>query len=541
MESAVCTLLGILAAMALLLTIACVNVANLMLARGAERRSELAVCAALGASRTRLIGQSLAEAMLLAAAGGASGLVLAYVAVDIVVALSPPELPRAAAIGVDGWALVFAVGLTTLIGLVVGLLPALQGSRASLRTGLHQHSVRVAGGHQVTRRMLVVVQVALALMLSVGAGLLLRSLQQLLAVPPGFDAANVLTLQVQTAGHRFRDPNAIHRFFTAVLESVRQVPGVSAAALTSQLPLTGDEDLWGVHVESPPASAADADRSAYRHAVSPGYFEAMGIPLRKGRLLDAYDLATAPLAVVVSESFARRRLPGVDPVGDRLRIGPDTGPWFTLVGIVGDVRHASLALGPVDAVYVTSEHWTQFADRARWLVVRASGDAAALTPAIRTAIASVDEDQPILRVATMNDRLRASAAERRFALLLFEAFGVVALVLAAIGTYSLLSGIVAERLREIAVRAALGAGRRGILTLVLRQGLSLTAAGIAIGVAAATMATRLLDTLLFGVSRLDPATYLGVVVLFTSMSMIASWIPAWRAARMDPNVVLRGD
>jgi putative ABC transport system permease protein len=321
---------------------------------------------------------------------------------------------------------------------------------------------------------------------------------------------------------------------------VRRIPGVSAAAFTSQLPLTGDEAAWGVHFETVPTSAADESHDGLRYAVSPGYFEAMGIQLRDGRVLNAHDRGGAPLAAVINESFASRRLPGVNPIGQRLHVGPNTGPWFTVVGVVGDVTQTSLAVGPADAVYMTAEQW-RFADNARWLVVRAQRDAAALAPAIRHAIRAIDKDQPILRVATMDDRVRVSAADRRFVLLLFGTFGVVALVLAAIGTYSLLSGNVTERTRELGVRAALGASRRSILGLVLRQGMTLTGLGIVIGMAGATVASQALVTLLFGISRLDSTTYFGVVALLTGVSAIACGFPAWRAARVPPSLALRSE
>ena len=531
-------LLAILGAVALLLTIACVNVTNLVLARGVERRTELMVRAALGASRLRLMRQLITEVVLLAIMGGLAGIALASLAVDVVMALSPHELPRAAAIRVDGGVLVFALALVTIIGLAVGIVPALYGSRADLR--VDGRATLDSHGREVTRRTLVVVQLAFALVLLAGAGLLLRSLQHLLDMPPGFEPTNVLTLQVQTAGRRFRDPNAAHQFFAAALDAVRHVPGVSMAGATSQLPLTGDQDVWGVQFEFAPPAAINESRDAYRYAVAPGYFEAMGIRLRRGRLLNAQDDGNAPRVAVISESVAKRRLPGVDAIGQRLRIGASPG-WFTIVGIVGDVRQVSLAIDPPDAVYVTNEQWTQFADQARWLVVRGQSDPVALLPAIRAAIESVDRRQPIVRVATMDERVSTSAAARRFALVLFQAFGLVSLVLASVGTYGLLSGSVTRRLREIAVRAVLGANRRSLIELVLREGLSLTVIGTVIGLGLAVPASRFLETMLFGVSRLDAVTYMGAVALLTLTSAVACWMPAWRASRLDPNAILRAD
>jgi putative ABC transport system permease protein len=531
-------LVAVLGAVLLVLLIACVNVTNLLLARGAQRRGEFAIRAALGASKARLIRQMLTESLLLATTGGAFGILMAEYGVGALVALSPPGLPRVNAISVDGTVLIFALVITTLIGLMVGLIPALHASRNDLHTGLQQGSRRTVGGHQLTRRALVVAEVALALVLLIGAGLLLRSLQRLFAVDVGFDASHLLTMQVQASGHQFDDEAATHRFFEQALEAVRQVPGVTAAAFTSQLPLSGDQDQYGVHFESNPAP--NEDHSAFRYAVTPGYFETIGIPLRRGRLLDEHDVAGAPVAVLISESLARRRFPGQDPIGQRLHIGPNEGPWYTVVGVVGDVKQTSLALTEPDAVYITTAQW-RFADSARSLVVRTRDDPAGLAPAIRDAIWSVDKNQPVVRVATMESLLAASAAERRFALILFEAFGIVALVLAATGIYGVLSGSVTERTREIGVRLALGASRGDILALVMRQGMTLTGLGVLIGLSGALVASQAIVALLFGVSRLDPITYLVVIALLVVVSVIACWVPAWRAARVDPSITLRAE
>jgi putative ABC transport system permease protein len=532
-------LLAVAGAVILLLTIACVNVTNLLLAQGAARRDEWLIRTSLGASRSRIIRQLLAETLLLASIGGVLGVVLAHTTLDALLALTPPELPRAGAITIDNSVLAFAAGLTMVIGLLVGLLPARHGFNASVPSGAPKPSMRIATGHQLTRRSLVVVQVALALVLLVAAGLLLRSLQHLFAMPPGFNPHELLTMQVQAAGRRFRDPDTTHRFFAQALDAVRQVPGVTAAAFTSQLPLTGDADEWGVHFESVPEAAADEAHDSYRYAISPGYFEAMGIPLRAGRALDAHDDAGAPLAAVINESMAKRRLPGLNPIGQRLHVGPNSGPWFTVVGVVGDITQTSLAITRSDAVYMTAEQWQRFADNARWLVVRADRDAAALTPAVRRALASIDKEQPVVRVATMDERMKISAADRRFALLLFEAFALTALILAAVGTYSLLSGSVTERTREMGIRSALGASRFDILTIVLRQGMTLTGLGIGIGIVGAGIASRALVTLLFGITPLDATTYLGVAALLAGVSLLACALPAWRAARVRPSVALR--
>jgi putative ABC transport system permease protein len=532
-------LLAVLGAVVLVLLIACVNVTNLLLARGVMRRGEFSMRAALGAPRARLLRQLLTESSLLAMLGGALGMAVAQIGVQALVVLSPPELPRVNAIRVDGTVFAFALGITAVVGLVVGLIPALHAFRGDLHVGVQQSSGRTAGGHQATRRTLVVAEVAIALVLLVSAGLLLRSLGRLFAVDPGFDASQVLTMQVQESGHRFDTDRAREQFFSQALEAVRQVPGVATAALTSQLPLSGDFETFGVQFESDRRSNIEA---GLRYAVSPDYFQTMHIPLRHGRLLDKHDVAGTPAAVVLSESFAKRKFPNQDPLGQRVRIGLDIGrsdrPWGTIVGVVGDVKQTSLALADSDAFYTSTTQWS-WVDKVQSLVIRTRGDAAGLAPAIRQAIWSVDKNQPIVRVATMNSLLDRSEAERHFVLTLFEAFGLAALVLAATGIYGVLSGSVSERIREIGLRSALGATRADILALIVRQGMSMAGLGVAIGLSGAVIASRSLITLLFGVSRLDPFTYVGVVALLVAVSMIACAVPAWRAAKVDPMVALR--
>jgi putative ABC transport system permease protein len=533
-------LLVLLGAVSLVLVIACVNVTNLLLGRGVRRRGEFSLRAALGAGRSRLIRQLLTESALLALTGGVVGVIVAMVGVRALVALSPPALPRAGAIGVDGGVFAFALVITALIGLAFGVTPALQAAGSDPHRELQLGSRRTVGGHGRTRGALVVAEVALALVLLVSSGLLLRSLRRLFGVEAGFATSHLLTMQIQTSGHRFNADTATYRFFAEALEAVRQVPGVSGAALTSQLPLSGDLDEYGVLFDPPPAGNRMGGFSVFRYAVSPGFTETMGIPLRAGRVLDPRDQAGAPLAVVISASLARHKFSAADPLGQRLHIGPLNGPLYTIVGVVGDVKQQSLALSESDAVYITAAQW-QFPDNAMSLVVRARGDPAALAPAIRRAVWSVDRDQAIARVATMDDLLAASAAERRFALILFEAFGLAALVLAAAGIYGVLAGSVAERTREIGVRAALGASRGRIVSLVVRQGMTLTGLGLALGVAGAAAATRTIVAMLFGVSHLDPLTYFGVIGLLAGVAILACGVPAWRAARVDPASTLRAE
>jgi putative ABC transport system permease protein len=442
------------------------------------------------------------------------------------------------AIAVDSGVFAFALVVTAFIGLGIGLIPAMHAYREDLQVGMRQNSRSTARSHQNMRRALVVAEVALALVLLVSAGLLLRSMERVFAVSPGFTASHLLTMQVQTASRRLDDDQANRRFFAQVLRAASDVPGVSAAALASQLPLSGDQlGTYGVRFES---SEPGKNESALRYAVSPGYLETMNIPLKRGRLLDSHDVAGAPIAVVISESLAKRKFQNGDAVGRRIHAGPEAAPWATIVGVVGDVRHTSLVAGIDDAFYMTSaQGW--FADNPMSLVVRVNGDAAALVPAIKKAIWGVDKDQPITRVVTMDALVAASEAERRFALIVFEAFALVALALAAAGIYGVLSGSVTERTREIGVRSALGASRADILALVIRQAMTLTGIGVMIGIAGAIAASRALISLLFGVSRLDPITYCGVIALLAAVAALAAWMPAWRAARVDPVRALRAE
>ena len=532
-------LLALFGAVGIVLTVACVNVAGLLLARGARRRVELAVRSALGAGHSRLLRQLLTECLFLSLLGGAAGVVVAVLAVRALVALSPSGLPRAHAIAVDGTALVFALVVSTAVALAVGLLPAFAGTRDDLREAVGRGPAPARRG--AGRDVLVVAQVMLALVLLVGSGLLFRSVRRLLAVDAGFDAPGLVTMQIQASGPRMEDDSARLRFFAAALDAVRQVPGVAEAALTSQVPLSGDDDRYGLHLD--PALAADPGElggGTYRYAVSPGYRRTMGIPLLRGRWLGPADDAGAARVAVVSASLARRRFPGLDPIGRRVRVGPADSPPYTIVGVAGDVKQVSLALGAGEAVYLPVSRW-HFTDQVLSLVVRARGEPGGLVPAVRSAVWSVDPDQAVVRAAVMEDLVAASAEDRRFALRLFETFGLAALVLVGVGMYGMLSGRVAERTREIGVRAALGASRGALVALVLRRGLALTALGIVLGMGASAAATRAITSLLYGISPLDGVTYLGVALLLGTMALVAGSVPAWRAARVDPALPLRAE
>jgi predicted permease len=517
----------------LLLLIAVVNVVTLMLGRAAERRTELVTCAAFGASRARLLTPLLAEGLLLAVVGGALGVTLAYAMVGALVTFDGLAIPRVEAISVDRTALGFAAGLSACIGVLAGCMP---GVLLSSRTEMTGAGPRIIATHQRLRRGFVAAEVALAMVLLVGAGLLVRTVQGLMSVPPGFRPEGVLTLQVQ-AGMPFRDANAVRQFFDRVREAVHAVPGVASAALTSQLPLSGDSDLFGVGTKTGSVLPADADPSAYRYTVSPGYLETMGIALHRGRTLDEGDQAAGQRVALISMSLADHRFPGRDPIGEQIRIGA-ADAWFTVVGVVGDVKQSSLAAASRDAIYVTQAQW-YFADRAVWVLLRTTVDPATIEADVRRAIQSVDANQPIFRVATMEQRVSASMGRQRFVMAAFDAFAAVALLLATIGIYGVLARGVVERTREIALRSAVGASRGRIVRLIGGQAIGVATLGMIVGGGVAVAMSRSLTALLFAVSPLDALTYAGVAALLLIATSAGTIVPAWRAARIAPAVALQ--
>lgn len=537
-------LLTIAIAVLLVLVIACANVTNLLLVRSVRRRGEFALRAALGAGGGRLLRQLLTESLLLGAVGGVAGLLVAWLGVRAFVALSPPGLPQVAAIRVDGQVFLFSLGLTTLIGLMIGAIPALHAARSDPQEFLHGSRV-TAGGHGQIRRGLVVAEVAMALVLLVGSGLLFRSLQQLFAVPVGFDSSELLTVQVQTVGSRFRAPGAAVQFFEELVDRVRHIPGVVDVAFTSQLPLSGDRDEYGVRFALNPdeaeAPGTNQGSSTFRYAVSPGYFEAMRLPLRHGRVFDTRDRDGAPLVAIVSESLARLKFGSSGgALGRRLQIGPADSAAYTVVGVVGDVKQVSLALDQAEAVYTTARQW-HGEDRTMVLMVRSNDETLSLASLVRQAVWAVDANQPIIRVQTMDQLLKVSEAERRFALTLFATFAFGALVLAAAGCYGVMSSYVAERTREIGVRSVLGATRSAIVAEIVRQGVWLGGLGVGLGLAGAAVSSGMLSTLLFGLTGLDPVAYVAAAMLLMAVAVIASGIPAWRAARIDPVSTLKAE
>jgi len=529
---------ALLGAVAVLLAIACVNVTNLLMARGSRRRGELAVRAVLGAGRARLARQLLAESLLLAALGGLAALAVARVGLTVLVALAPAELPRLSAVTFGDAAFACTLGIASVVGVLVGLAPALTHSRGDLQSGAIESSVRTTGGHRSARRALVVVQVALAFVLLLGAGLLVRSLQRLFRVDMGFDPTSVVVLQVQATGRRFDDDRVVRRFFDDALDAVRGVPGVASAALSSQLPLSGERDQYGVRLED--ETRADGDRSAYRYTVSPGYFRTLGIRVLRGRPLDEGDVAGAPPAVVINESFAKAAFPDGEAVGRRMHVGRTDLPFYTVVGVVRDVKHASLESQAAAAAYVTPQQW-YFADPVAWLIVRGEDGRAPAVEDLRRAVWSVDSDQPIVRLARMEELVVRSEARRRFVLGVLRVFAVLALALATVGIYGVLAGSVADRTREMGVRAALGASRQRILGHVVGEGMLMSAVGVAIGAVTAALTSRALAGLVFGVSHHDPATYASVAGMLAVAAALACALPAARAARIDPMRTLRDE
>jgi putative ABC transport system permease protein len=534
-------LLAVLGAVGFVLLIACANVSGLLLGRAMQREGEFAIRAALGAGRRRVVHQLLTESVLLAAMGGAAGTGLAWLGVKGLVALAPPSLPRLDQIGLDARVLGFTAMLSVATGLLFGLVPAFATARPDLFTAL-----RPGGRHtshrsrRLARGILVAGEVALSLMLLVGAGLLLRSLDRLLAVSPGFEPRGLLTMEVQTTGARYAEDAPVWAFYDRALEAVRAVPGVENAGWTSQLPLGGNFDRWGVQIEGKLLAHPEDAPSADRYSVSPDYLQTMRIPLRRGRTLTREDGAKAPPVALINETFARVGWAGEDPIGKRIQVGGPDKPWRTVVGIVGDVHHTGLDEQLAPQVFIPEIQW-QFADGAMALAVRTRGDPAALARSVQAVIRSVDPTLPILHTATMEEVVSATAQSRRFAFVMFQVFALVALLLAAAGIYGVLAGSVTERTREIGIRSALGASRGGLLRLVVRQGLALTGAGLAAGTLGALALSRFLDRLLFGVGARDPVTFAAVVLVLLAVALAACWAPAWRATRVSPLEALRAD
>ncbi len=535
-------LVVLLAAVGLVLLTACANVANLLLARAAARRREIAVRSALGAGRWRLLSQLLAESLLLAALGGALGLLFAAWGLDLLVPLGGAELPRADEIGFDGSTLAFAGGAVLLTALLFGLAPALHVARQGPGEGLRDGERGGSGvGRQRARRALAVAEVALALVLSTGAGLLIRSFLGLLDTQPGFEPRGVLTAAVSLPKWKYREGPARAAAVAELVARAAALPGVRAAGAIDDLPLDGDRDAnsYTVFGQTEVKNLPEAEV----RSITPGYFAAMGIPLRAGRAFTAADSGQVPAVAVVNQALARRSFPGVDPLGKRLSF--DGKEWLTIVGLAGDVRDLALDAPAEPEIYLPH---AQAPSAGMTLVLAGgaagsseAGTATGLANAVRQAARTVDRDLVVVRAEPMTGVIGAALAERRFHVLLLGLFAAAAFALAAIGVYGVVSSGVAERTREIGIRVALGAGRGDVLRMVLGQGATLAAAGVAIGTASALALTRLLAGLLYGVGAADPATFAAAALLLASVTLLASLLPATRAANLDPVLALKED
>src|SRR3954468_13168426 len=530
--------LGVLmGAVAFVLLIACANVASLLLARIARRERDLALRAALGASRARIVRQLMVESGLLAFAGGGLGVLVSYLTVPLLVALAPTAASRLAGARMDGRALAFSMALSLATAFLFGLIPAIKASRIDLHGSLHGEARRTA--HAPTsfaRRLLVAADVAMAVVLLIGAGLMIKSVGRLIGVNPGFDPEGVLTLQISMVGPAYAKDEAVLAKIDAIVARLRALPGVEAAAAAGQIPLGGNGDSWGFHIEGRPGGPRDP--SVERYAVTPDYFDVMRIPLRRGRLLTDADRAGGDNVMLVGERTARALWPNADPIGQHVKIGGDRGPWRTIVGIVGDVRHQDLAVAPTLQMYLPQ---SQNTDSYVTMVLRSSGDPVQLAADARRAIVAEARDVPVFEVVPLSELVARSVGPRRFVMVLLELFGGIALLMTAIGVYGVISYSVAERTREIGIRAALGAQPRDIIRLVVGGGLTVVCGGLAAGVVVAIGASRFLESSLYNVSATDPATFAGVAAMLLLVALVAQGVPIFRAMRVDPTVALRQD
>jgi putative ABC transport system permease protein len=531
-------LMVLLGAVGFVLLIACANVANLVLVKTLARQKEIAIRTALGASSVRVARQILSETLLLALTGAVLGLILAHFGVELIVAFLAQSLPRTTDITVDGWVLAFTLVISLLTGLAAGLVPAVRASKTNLNDSLKQGVGRTDAdsGDSRMRSVLVVSEVALSLVLLIGAGLMVRSLSRLRNVDPGMDSYNVLTMSFALSSTKYNKPIQQIGFYDQLLQRVRALPGVASAGAIDSLPLGGGS-IQPIAVEGRPQVPMSEQPEVAVRVVEPGFIATMRIPLLQGRQLSSSDVADRPSVIVVSESMAKRFWPGQDPIGKRLKMTFSPEKSREIVGVVGDVKGDGLdVLEPVATLYVPlAQQPTPYMS----LVVRTSAPPNTLISAISNAVHEVDREQPVVGVITMDDIVANSLSHQRFSMLLLSAFSGLAVVLAAIGIYSVLAYSVRRRIREIGVRMALGARRADILQMILGQGTKLVFIGTGIGIAAALGLTRLMSSQLFGVTATDPVTFLSVAALIVLVALAACYIPARRATKVDPMVALR--
>jgi len=542
----------LLGTVGILLLIACANVANLFLVRAEGRQREVALRSALGAGFGDLLRHSLAESMVLAGAAGLAGLGLAFAGIRGLVALCPFDIPRLDEVGLNPAVLAFTAGVSILAGLVFGALPILRYRRLDLLASLKEGAYGGMAGRRThrLRKTLVAAQVALALILLAGSALMARSFWSLRGMTPGFDARNVLTfrLSLPTAGYETAESRA--GLYQRLLDELEALPGVAAAGAITNLPMADGQSNSAVHVADFPVMDGKLPPIIRVNQASPGYFEAMGIPLLEGRPFERRDHEARTGAVVVSAAFARRFWPDTSPIGKRIGPGvdPQSVPWYTIAGVVGNVRDDGLAGGNIAMVYyplrglsVTDGSDNELAARTMSVAVRADADPLAFAGSVRRAVWTLDPALPLANVRTAESIVADSTAPTAFTALLLAIAALMALLLGAVGIYGVISYVVSQRTREIAVRMALGAQRGSVSRMVVSGALVVTAVGVAIGLAGALVLTRLMHTLLFGVSATDPATYLGVALLLLAVSAAASYFPARRAATVDPIEALRNE
>jgi predicted permease len=529
----------ILGAVGLVLLIACANVANLLLARAASRQKEIAIRTALGASRARIIRQLLTESLLLSTVGGGLGLLLAFWSTKLLVAASPADIPRINEIGLDLRALGFTLVVTLLTGIIFGLAPALQASKTDFN-GLLKEGARgltASLWRNRLRSLLVVSEVALSLVLLISAGLLVRSFWRLLEVKPGFESDKVLAANVSLLSRDYSRPEQYSSFFREATARLGALPGVQAAGAIAPLPLSNSFESYSFEIEGRAPAAPGKQPSAGYRVVTPDYFRALGIPLVRGRVFDETDRAESQAVTIINETFARRHFPNEDPLGKHLIAGNRPKVAREIVGVIGDVHHAGLDEEPTPEFYVS---YLQRPDSEMTIVIRTTGaDPSGMAASVRSIIRQISKDQPVYDVRTMNELLSESVARRRFNMLLLGLFASVALLLAAIGLYGVMSYSVSQRTHEIGIRIALGARHLDVLRLVVGQGMGLAFAGVALGTFAAYFVTRVLARMLFGISTTDTITFAGVALLMIAVAFLASYIPARRASKVDPLLALR--